>query len=423
MDFNILLLRLGMNSEDFVNKLNVFDYDDGTFIYTVEQRQDIHVCPHCGSDEARVKDHDTVQINATESDYRREVVRIRKVRFMCMSCGRTYTPEIRGIDRYHKTTSMVRRMVRAEFGKNITFSEIAKRYSLAKSTVLAMFDDAYPRIQGKPLPRALCMDEIKFSEDADSKYCCILYDFDRKCICDMLRNRQMPYLKEYFSSMPPKELSSVRYFITDMYDAYASVRRMYLPNAMHIVDLFHVITQLTNAVNRLRVAAMNRIDPEDPRHRFMKSHWEQFIRRRKAISDSFYTMKSTGETWHYDDIVFECIKSDMGLLTGWNCMQDLLNYRRDVGFEEALRFVEHVYSRLLDSGNEVLESVGRTYRKWRVEIANSFARNREGVHYTNSIAENINNHLKTIVKFSYGCVNFDRFRRRAMVIDATREKE
>ena len=39
-----------------------------------------------------------------------------------------------------------------------------------------------------------------------------------------------------------------------------------------------------------------------------------------------------------------------------------------------------------------------------------------GGHYTNGIAESINNHLKTIIKTAYGYHNFIRFRKRAMMI-------
>ncbi|MBR0230604.1 MAG: transposase, partial [Erysipelotrichaceae bacterium] len=38
------------------------------------------------------------------------------------------------------------------------------------------------------------------------------------------------------------------------------------------------------------------------------------------------------------------------------------------------------------------------------------------VRYTNGIAESINNHLKTIIKTAYGYHNFERFRKRAMLI-------
>ena len=41
-----------------------------------------------------------------------------------------------------------------------------------------------------------------------------------------------------------------------MYDGYRTIQKRYFSQAVHIVDLFHVITQLTNAVNRIRTSAM-----------------------------------------------------------------------------------------------------------------------------------------------------------------------
>ena len=45
MDFNIFLNRFGISSENFVNKENEpIPFSEG-YIYEVEQRRDIHVCP------------------------------------------------------------------------------------------------------------------------------------------------------------------------------------------------------------------------------------------------------------------------------------------------------------------------------------------------------------------------------------------
>ena len=67
-------------------------------------------------------------------------------------------------------------------------------------------------------------------------------------------------------------------------------------------------------------------------------------------------------------------------------------------------------------GEEILQSVGYTYDRWRIEIASGLAKNQNNVRYTNGIAESINNHLKTIIKTAYGYHNFERFRKRAMLI-------
>ena len=85
-------------------------------------------------------------------------------------------------------------------------------------------------------------------------------------------------------------------------------------------------------------------------------------------------------------------------------------------FFEALDFVDKMVERLKLTGNEYLIDVGNTYKKWRIEIANGLAKSQSGKHYNNGIAEALNNHLKTIIKMAYGYHNFERFRKRAMLI-------
>lgn len=49
--------------------------------------------------------------------------------------------------------------------------------------------------------------------------------------------------------------------------------------------------------------------------------------------------------------------------------------------------------------DQILIDAGNTYRKWSAEIANGLAKSQYGKHYTNGIAESINNLLKTIIKY------------------------
>jgi len=92
------------------------------------------------------------------------------------------------------------------------------------------------------------------------------------------------------------------------------------------------------------------------------------------------------------------------------------HYNQKDTFTKAVEFIDFMAKRLKGSDNEILQSVGYTYDKWRVEIANGLAKNQNNIRYTNGIAESINNHLKTIIKTSYGYHNFDRFRKRSMLI-------
>ncbi|NCA95451.1 MAG: hypothetical protein EOM74_00560 [Methanomicrobia archaeon] len=73
-----------------------------------------------------------------------------------------------------------------------------------------------------------------------------------------------------------------------MYDGYANIYRSYFPKALHVVDLFHVITQLTTAVNRLRTQTMNaKARKGSVKYNFMKGHWKYFLYRKNKTLDEF----------------------------------------------------------------------------------------------------------------------------------------
>ncbi|MBQ7223142.1 MAG: transposase [Erysipelotrichaceae bacterium] len=49
-------------------------------------------------------------------------------------------------------------------------------------------------------------------------------------------------------------------------------------------------------------------------------------------------------------------------------------------------------------------------------LANGLARSQNHTKLTNAIAESLDNQLKTIIKSAYGYHNFERFRKRALLI-------
>ena len=120
--------------------------------------------------------------------------------------------------------------------------------------------------------------------------------------------------------------------------------------------------------------------------------------------------------FHYDELLKRCIRLNPSLWSAHNTLQDLLNYQLKYTFDEALGFVQRISSNLLNCESPIIKEVGRSYHKWRVEIANAFSKTQNNIRYHNGVAENINNHLKSITKAAYGYRNFERFRKRSMLI-------
>lgn len=417
MDFNTFLNRFGISSENFVNKENEPIPFSGGYIYEVEQRRDIHVCPECGSTHAHVMGSFYTEVNCSQNEHIKDVLRIKKIRFRCADCGKTYVNKIKGIEPKTTITDQVMQFIINDFRKPYTFQQISKRYNFSRSRILELFDEKIPFVPRREMPEILCIDEIRFSEDIEQKYCCVLYDFIKKEIVDIIKNRQLPYLKEYFSNISLEERNKTKVFISDMYDAYATVCSSYFKNAIHIVDKFHIVTQLTRAVNQLRVKTMNvECSKGSQEYNFMKTNWKYFLCHERKIPNKIYWHKQTNKEAHYDDLVFKCIQLNQDLWSGYTCLQDLYNFSHFSTNYESISFIDFLSKKLINTNNETLIKVGETFKKWKKEIANAYTVNIKKINYTNAIAESINNQLKTIIKSANGYKNFDRFRRRAMLI-------
>ena len=294
---------------------------------------------------------------------------------------------------------------------------VAKRYEVTVTFVIKLFDKSYPYVPRGNLSEILCIDEFYFSRELEHKYCCCLVDFKNRELLDIIESRQKEYLDEYFDKISFKERSIVKYFVSDMFEGYERIKNKYFPSAMHIVDLFHVISLLTNALNSVRLNVIKQRESNEMYDKFMKTFWDCFLCKFEKIPDKYYTPQNEeGVSYHYCDMVTECIKLDKDFWEGWNVLQDLLHYRWYGTYEESLLFIENISNRLKETDNETLQKVGQSYHKWRYEIANGFTKNQYHVHISNGIAECINNNIKTIIKLSYGYRNFERFRKRCLIM-------
>ena len=68
MDFNTLLLRLGISPDNFINKDNEPIPTTNGFIYDLEQSKDDRTCPHCYSSNVRITGYYYTETNCSESE-------------------------------------------------------------------------------------------------------------------------------------------------------------------------------------------------------------------------------------------------------------------------------------------------------------------------------------------------------------------
>lgn len=419
MYLNTFLFQFGLDPDNFVNEvIEPFESDNGTIIYNLRQRIDKRICPICGDIDAEINNYSWTETNFTTNEGRPILIRIRKVRFKCKGCGKTYTPIIKGIERYSKISKQVETLIIKEFYKQKSFSIIARDYHLSVTQIMNIFDHAFLNILKGRLPTALCIDEIGFKTE-DGSYSALIYDHDKKMVIDVIRNRQTDYLRSYFNHCSFKERSEVKYFISDLYEGYVPIKEEYFKDAIHIADMFHVIRLLKVEISKLRVNTYKQFtDETDIERHFMKQHWvyfEQYLDS-KLANKPYYSKKEHFEytTW---SMMQKCLKLNPVFWDAYSCLQDFLEYWRCRTFEQAIKHIELTINKLKRTGNEDLIRVAMTYGRWKEEIANAISvRNIDGKRYSNGPAEGLNNSIKTIIKDACGYQNFERFRKRVLLI-------
>ena len=418
---NSFLLSFGLSPDDFSRTDGPIESDEG-FVYEAwEKRKEHPVCPKCGG-ECIIHNTYASSIRLRSDVLKKEILICHRIRYLCKSCGKTFTFPLKGAMVGKGLTVFERAAILAELNVGDTFSRVAAQHGISVTEVVNVFDGAYPKIEGKALPKMLCIDEFKF-ETFGSKYCCHLVDFETSETIDVIRSRQKAFLDEHFSSIDEAQRRKVRVVITDMYDEYALLARKWLPNATVVADRFHVVKQMVEAVNVLRAAAMKRNEKDTLAYNFMKTKWKAFLCRRRDIPDKWYTRKSDGCSWHYDELVDYCLKADGDLAGAYDCLQDVFALI-DVTptHEKALENIGFLITKMENRRCEVVSKVARTYKKWSNEIALGMSKNEFGAILSNGKMEAGNDVAQTMIDAAYGYKNFDRFGKRFLLMRWNKKK-
>lgn len=419
MYLNTFLYMFGLDPNDFVNEVvEPYESDTGVIIYNLRQKTDKAACPKCGCIDSVIHNYSWTETKLTLNLEKSTLIRIKKVRFKCRVCGKTFTPPIHGIERYRRIGMLVEKAIGKEFFKQKSFSIIGKDYSISAHQVMNIFDRTFPYVRRKELPSILCIDEIGFKTE-DGNYAAIIYDHNKKVVSDVIRNRKLEYLRTYFNQCSFYERNNVSIFISDLYEGYATIKEEFFKKAIHIADMFHVVRLLRYEVSRLRINTYKQYtDEHDVERSFMKNYWNCFESYLDAkLARKPYFCKAEKRTYTIWDMMHRCLSLNAIFWDAYACLQDFYEYWRCKSFDQGIKHIEKVVNQLKRTGDDNLIKVSKTFWKWRNEIANAITiRNEEGKRYSNGPAEGLNNSIKTLIKDANGYRNFERLRKRILIV-------
>ena len=254
-----------LNFED--EGLEVLDQkvEKGRRVLTLQKKPTAHFCPVC-SHRMHSKGITPRTINhPIMQDGLQVVLIVDQRRWQCTNpaCRNIVTDEFSFVEKYKRNTKLADILVVNEFrNPNMTAAAIARKFNVSDTYALTTFSK-YVDMHRRQLTEAICIDEVHVDISRVCNYALVIQDFVPGEPIDMVVNRRQEITEPYFTAIPAAERNRVRYLVSDMYRPYIVYVDKYFPNAISVVDSFHVVKHIIHQIQLYMAALARKIRNRD----------------------------------------------------------------------------------------------------------------------------------------------------------------
>lgn len=412
---------------------------------TLETKPVAHFCPSCGLRmySRGVKER-TINHPVLQDGYSLILI-LKQRRWRCTNpeCRYDIAESFKFVSRNRRTTNASDMLI-VEAYKNLmeTSASIAKRFHVSDSHVHEVFD-RYVKLDRLPLTDAISVDEVYIDADKDCHYALIIQDFHTGDPIDMLRSRRNGVTEPYFASLPIEERNQVKYLISDMYNPYIAYVDKYFPNAVPVVDSFHVIQWIIRSIDAYIRQLLKKFRQRDSELQ-EKLSLEQQRPVSLPVSNEVYLLQKyrwlilsnqSGITYHSDprmDSHYHSLMNtydyERALFSIDPNLQEfreakekyvLFNSRNGGDPIRARTELHELIQEYESSHHEMFRTFAGLLKKYEDPIINSFIMvekvgkgNIYNARLSNGPIESINRKVKDLKRLGCGFSNFDHFRNR-----------
>lgn len=396
----------------------IFNPSTNNHIIILRLRKDTQiVCPYCGRiNSCKSRSMVTQKINHSSGLEDNITIRLKRRVFIC-ECGRTFKENNPFTDSKRKTTVQKEgKILLALKNINKSFKNIASDFNLSITTVQHIFDSKVD-IKRQTLTEVLCVDEVYSKHCGFHKYCFITYSPQLDKILDVLPSRNKEELCGYFGKIPITERKKVKYFSMDLYEVYRQVAKLCFPNAMICADHFHVVKNITDSFNSIRIRIMKKYEHlksnNDNWYWLYKKYWRKLLKNPEDLTYKKFQITRSGMFLNEHEIVDYMLSIDHELKEAYDLVVEYKNFNSIANINNAAEFLDELIIKFHTSISDEYHKIYKMLRNWHDEIVNSF--NRINGHIiSNGGLERANRDIKTIIRLAYGFTNFTRLRNRIM---------
>ncbi|MDP4174164.1 MAG: ISL3 family transposase [Bacteroidota bacterium] len=372
---------LGLNEFNIL-KTETNDYD---YLFTVEKAESPTICPKCGHMNIENKPfwkHNTKERTLSDISMHGKRVKLllRHVRYKCQVCEYTFYELLDSVDTNDKITKRLYLHIQQQALKK-PFTTIADEFGISNMTVRRAFDDFVKDSEKHRVlkaPRVIGIDEAHLNKVMRG----VITDIDNRRILEILPTNLKRDVKACIKSM--EGYKDIEVATMDMATGYRYAMQELVPNALCIIDKFHVIQLVTRALDSVRINFKNSITKQ----------------QKKLLLNDRWLLLSNQEDLSDKDIVKRdaIFKIHPELLLPYHLKEGLrVVYRASDRKDAYERYYE--WEKAIPDDLTAFKGVADTINGCKTEVFNYFLTETK---YTNAYTESINNIIKKIEKSGVG---------------------
>jgi transposase len=237
---------------------------------------------------------------------------------------------------------------------------------------------------------AIGVDEIQYARG--HKYLTLVYQIEEGCtrLLWIGKDRTARSFEQFFNMIGEPLSEGIQYVCSDMWRPYLKVIKERCSNAINILDRFHIVAKMNDALDDVRAAEARRLAQDGHRPLLKNSRWCILKRKRNLTSSQRFRLR---ELLHYNlkTVRAYLLKEDF---------QQLWDYSSPTW---AAKFLDDWCTQVLRSRIEPMKKVANTLRSHRDLILNYF---RAKKMFSSGIIEGLNNKAKVTMRKAYGYRTF-----------------
>jgi len=384
----------------------------------------IECCPTCHSKDIKQVNKDTHLIKHALRDHTYSEIIFHKRKYKCNSCGHYFKESLNSLS-VIRNTSIHYRMTILDRLRDVksTFMGLALEYHSTPTSIMYLFD-RYVNVKRHALSKIVSIDEIYAKKLTKTKYACILYDPLKRIVLDVVSSRRKDALEEYCCHISIEERENTMYFTSDLNNTYRNVKKRFFKNAIHAADSFHVIKNLNEKFDNIRIKIMKEYEHLKKENDFdywlfKKFNW-MLKKGIENIHDKIYHFRRVDMDLNKYQIIEYMLRVDDTLKEAYYLKEEYRIFSNKYTLETAKESIDELIELFLNAKADEMREFGRLILNWKEEILNSFIIV-DGMRLSNSLIENNNRRIKLGFSIYYGCSNFPRTRNRIMFVSNKNE--